>query len=374
MSFRYVFLGLSIRSSLNNDHATTYRSLLRSLAQRGHEVTFLEREEPNLAAHQDLDAVTWGRTHIYASLPELYERFAQVVREADLVVVGSCVPDGIAIGRWALEQAPGRVTFYDIDTPSTLAGLIEGSCSYLSPELVSRYALYLSFIGGPTLDVLRRTYGAQWVRPLQCSVDADVYYPEPETSPRWDLGYLGAYSKDRQSGLERLLIEPAHRWSEGRFVVAGPNYPNDVMWPQNVARLEKIAPAEYRYFYNSQRFALNITRKAMVAAAWSPSVRVFEAAACGTPIITEPWIGLEELLDPGSEILVVRTTTEALRLVRELPEAHRIEVGTAARARILAEHTSQHRAETLERYTRELLERRARRARVVMAIDPRGEP
>jgi spore maturation protein CgeB len=375
VTFRYVFLGLSIRSSWGNGHATTYRSLLRPLANRGHHVTFLERDQPFYADNRDVDGFPWAETHLYGSMAELHERFADVVRDADLVVVGSFVPDGIAVGRWALELAPGRVAFYDIDTPVTLAALIEGTCTYLSPELVSRYSLYLSFTGGPTLDVLRRTYGAEWVRPLYCSADPEVHFPEPAT-PRWDLGYLGTYSKDRQSGLDRLLVEPARSWPDGRFVVAGPQYPDDAPWPANVERIKHLGPKDHRRFYNLQRFTLNVTRKAMVAAGWSPSVRIFEAAACGTPIISDPWPGLDELLVPGSEVLVVRTTLEAMRLLRELPEAYRVKVGNAARARILAEHTSSHRAETLERYTRELLERRARRARVIVTrtLDPRGEP
>jgi len=309
--------------------------------------------------------VPWAKIHVYDSLAELHERYEPVVRDADLVVVGSYVPDGIAVGRWALELAPGRVAFYDIDTPVTLAALVDGTCTYLSPELVSRYALYLSFTGGPTLDVLRRTYGAQWVRPLYCSVDPEVHYHEP-TAPVWDLGYLGTYSKDRQQGLERLLVEPARLWPEGRFVIAGAQYPEGADWPANVERLTHLRPAEHRRFYNAQRFTLNVTRKAMLAAGWSPSVRIFEAAACGTPIISDPWPGLDELLEPGSEIIVVRTTLEALRIIRELPDAQRTKIGRAAMARILAEHTSRHRAETLERYTRELLERRARRARIVV--------
>jgi spore maturation protein CgeB len=350
--------------------------LLRPLAQRGHDVTFLERDQAAHAATEDLDGATWDarvRAHVYGSLTELFERFASVVRDADLVVVGSYVPDGIAVGRWALELAPGRVAFYDLDTPSTLAALNDGTCSYLSPELVSAYALYLSFAGGPVLDVLRRTYGAQWVRPLHCSVDPEIYCPE-ESDPRWDLGYLGTYAKDRQGVLARLLVEPARLWQDGRFIVAGARYPDDLTWPANVERKDHVAPSEHRRFYNAQRFTLNVTRQEMATAGWSPSVRIFEAAACATPIITDPWPGLDELLVPGSEILVVRTATEALRLLRELPEAHRIKVGEAARKRILAEHTSKHRAETLERYTRELLERRARRARVVVSVDPRGEP
>ncbi len=369
MTFRFVFLGLSIRSSWGNGHATTYRSLLRPLAQRGHEVTFLERDQPFYAENRDFDAVPWATTHVYGSLAELHERFGPIVRDADLVVVGSYVPDGIDVGRWALDLAPGRVAFYDIDTPVTLAALIDGTCSYLSPELVSRYALYLSFTGGPTLDVLRRTYGAQWVRPLYCSVDPEVHYHE-ETTPLWDLGYLGTYSKDRQPGLDRLLLEPARLWTSGRFVVAGAQYPDGIDWAPNVERLTHLRPSEHRRFYNSQRFTLNVTRKAMLTAGWSPSVRIFEAAACGTPIISDPWPGLDELLVPGSEVLVVRTSLEALRILRELPDAQRVKIGQAAMARILAEHTSKHRAETLERYTRELLERRARRARVVVNGGP----
>ena len=374
MSFRYVFLGLSLRSSWGNGHATTYRSLLRPLASRGHEVTFLERDQPCYADNTDLEEVPWAKQHVYGSLGELFERFAPIVKEADLVVVGSYVPDGIAVGRWALDLAPGRCAFYDIDTPVTLAALIEGRCSYLSAELASRYALYLSFNGGPTLDVLRRTYGAPWVRPLYCSVDPEVHFPEG-AEQRWDLGYIGTYSKDRQAGLERLMLEPARLWRDGRFVVAGTQYPGGEQWPPNVERMDHLAPAEHRRFYNSQRFTLNLTRKAMVAAGWSPSVRIFEAAACGAPIISDAWPGLDELLVPGTEIFVVRTGLEALRLLRELPEAHRLHVAEAARRRVLAEHTAMHRAETLERYTRELLDRHARRTRVVgrRSSDPRGQ-
>lgn len=369
MSFSLVFLGLSLRSSWGNGHATTYRSLLRPLAHRGHEVTFLEREQPFYADNRDFDSVPWAKLHVYGSLAELHERFASIVREADLVVIGSYVPDGIDVGSWALDLAPGRVAFYDIDTPVTLAALLDGTCTYLSPELVSRYALYLSFTGGPTLDILRRTYGAQWVRPLYCSVDPEVHYHE-ETTPRWDLGYLGTYSKDRQPGLERLLLDPARQWQAGRFVVAGAQYPDGIDWPSNVERLTHLRPSEHRSFYNAQRFTLNVTRKAMLTAGWSPSVRIFEAAACGTPIISDLWPGLDELLEPGSEVLVVRTSLEAVRILRELPEAQRLKIGGAAMARILAEHTSKHRAETLERYTRELLERRVRRARVVVNGGP----
>jgi spore maturation protein CgeB len=339
--------------------------MLRALVGRGHRVTFLERDQPVFAEQHDVESFAGTDTHVYGSISELHERFAQVVREADLVVIGAFVPDGVAVGRWALDLAPGRVAFYDVDTPATLAALIEGTCSYLSPDLVPRYSLYLSTTGGPTLDVLRRTYGAEWVRPLYCAADPAVHFPEPMT-PAWDLGYLGPWNKERHSGLARLLIEPAQNWSEGRFLVAGTEQPTEAHFPPNVERIKHRPRMDQRHFYNLQRYTLNVPRRAMVAEGWAPNIRIFEAAACGTPIISEPWPGLDELFSPAAEVLVVRTASDVVRILRELSEAKRLKVAGAARARILAEHTSNHRAETLERYTRELLGRRSKRSRVVV--------
>jgi len=360
VSFKYVFLGLSITSSWGNGHATTYRALLKHLAARGHEVTFLERDLPFYAENRDLPSPPYARTHLYGSLEELFDRFAREVGEADLVVVGSYVPDGDRVGDWALELAPGRTVFYDIDTPVTLEKLARGEADYLTRDQVARYAMYLSFTGGPTLRVLEERLGSPCARALYCSVDPEVHYPE-ERLPAWDLGYLGTYSADRQPTLDRLLLTPARRSPEGRFVVAGPMYPARIAWPPNVERVTHLAPGDHRAFYGSQRFTLNVTRAAMVAAGWSPSVRLFEAAACGTAIVSDPWPGLEELFVPGREILIAETSEDVERFLRALPEEERIAIGERARRRVLAEHTSMHRAETLERYTRELFERHARR-------------
>jgi spore maturation protein CgeB len=350
---RIVILGLSITSSWGNGHATTYRGLLRELSGRGHEVLFLERDMPWYAAHRDLCAAPYAGIELYANLPDLRQRFRDEVRHADVVIVGSYVPEGVAVGEWVTTTAHGITAFYDIDTPVTLAKLARGDSEYLSPALIRRYALYLSFTGGPTLEHIERQYSVPRAMPLYCAVDPHLYYPEC-SAEQWELGYLGTYSPDRQPALETLLIEPARRWAQGCFVVAGPQYPPTVAWPANVQYIEHLTPAEHRAFYNAQRFNLNITRADMVRAGYSPSIRLFEAAACATPIISDYWPGLERFFTPGTEILIARAPQETLHYLRELPEAEWLAIGERARARVLAEHTAAHRAAELETYLRDL--------------------
>ncbi len=345
-----VLLGLSITSSWGNGHATTYRGLVRELERLGHRVLFLERDVRWYAENRDLPSPPWGRTELYRSLEDLRDRFSGAVRAADLVVVGSYVPAGIEVAEWVLGEARGRTAFYDIDTPVTVAKLLRDECPYLSRPLVPRFDLYLSFTGGPLLRFIEERLGARAARPLHCSADPELYRPLPQQPREWDLGYLGTYSDDRQPALERLLVEPARRWGEGRFVVAGPQYPGHIAWPANVARVEHLAPPEHPAFYCAQRYALNVTRGDMVRAGWSPSVRLFEAAACGTPVISDWWNGLDHFFTPGKELLLARSASQALNLLRNVPEEERRRIGLAARERVVREHTAAHRARTLEGY------------------------
>jgi spore maturation protein CgeB len=355
-----VILGLSITSSWGNGHATTYRGLVRALADRGHRVLFLERDVPWYAAHRDLPSPPFAATALYDSLAELREAHGAALRAADLVVVGSYVPEGAAALRLVLELARGTTAFYDIDTPVTLARLRRGDCEYLAPALVPALDLYLSFTGGPTLRRIERELGAHLARALYCSADPEVHRPAP-VPPRWDLGYVGTYSADRQPALERLLLDPARLRPSLRFAVAGPQYPADLSWPANVRRIEHLAPGDHSAFYAAQRFTLNVTRADMVRAGWSPSVRLFEAAACGTPVVSDLWPGLGTFFEPGREILVARTTGDALAALEELGEEERRVMGERAQRRVLAQHTSAHRAQELEGYVREARELRARR-------------
>jgi spore maturation protein CgeB len=351
---RIVILGLSITSSWGNGHATTYRGLVRELDARGHDVTFLERDVPWYADHRDLREPPYGRTELYADLTDLKRRFGDLVRGADAAIVGSFVPDGAAVGEWVVRQATGVTAFYDIDTPITLARLSDGGAEYLTRDLVARYRLYLSFTGGSTLERLEREFGAPMARALYCSVDPEVHRPQP-SEPRWDLGYLGTYSDDRQSGLERLLLDVARSEPARRFVVAGPQYPDGVAWPENVERFEHVPPEEHRAFYGAQRFTLNLTREDMKRAGYAPSVRLFEASACGVPVISDDWPGLATFFRPGQEILVSDGSDATRAYLVELAEGERRAVGERARQAVLARHTAAHRAAELEGFLLEAM-------------------
>ena len=344
---RIVILGLSITSSWGNGHATTYRGLVKELRRLGHAVTFLERDVPWYAATRDTLTPSLGEVFLYSGLDDLEERFFALIKGADAVVLGSFVPQGSQVLRWILDVARGAVAFYDIDTPVTVAKLYRGDEDYLAADLLPYLDLYLSFTGGPTLERIRRDFGVRRTEPLYCAVDPDVHRPV-SVEPLWDLGYLGTYSDDRQPKIERLLNESARRLPLHRFVVAGPQYPWSLAWPANVRRIEHMPPHRHPAFYSAQRFTLNVTRAEMTAAGWSPSVRLFEAAACGVPIIGDEWPGLGEFFHAGSEILIAVDSQDVVSVLMEMPEEERRGIGAAARWRVLASHTAACRAKELE--------------------------
>lgn len=339
---RLVVLGLSLSSSWGNGHATTFRALLRAFAARGHDILFLERDVPWYAAHRDVVDPPYCRLAFYDGLHDL-DRWRAEIARADAVIVGSYVPEGVAVAQRVQGWALGTTAFYDIDTPVTLAALAGGTCDYLSPAVIPGYDLYLSFTGGPTLGLIEQGYGAPAARALYCSVDPALYAPTG-SGKYWDLSYLGTYSPDRQPTLERLLLAPARALPDRRFVVAGPQYPAGIDWPANVERIEHLPPADHAAFYSASRVTLNVTRADMIAAGWSPSVRLFEAAACGTPILSDRWDGIETLFAPGREILLADTSAEVIGALA----GDRTGIGEAARARVLAAHTAAHRAAELE--------------------------
>lgn len=350
-SLHVVVLGLSISSSWGNGHATTYRGLLGALARRGHDVLFLERDVPWYAAHRDLRDLDSIRVGFYTSIDDLTRQYRSALQAADVVVVGSYVPEGAAVLDAVRRMTTGVLLFYDIDTPITLTQLEAGTdTDYLRRDQLRQLDAVLSFTAGPALDRLV-ALGAPRAHALCCSVDPAIHLPVP-TETRWDLGYLGTYAADRQPALERLMLDVARRRPGARFAVAGPMYPPDVTWPANVDRVEHLPPPAHSAFYCGQRFTLNLTRADMRRLGHSPSVRLFEAAACGTAIITDEWDGLEDFFEPYLEILPAATAADVEQYL-DLGESERRAIGRRARERVLSAHSAEHRALQFEAYVAE---------------------
>jgi spore maturation protein CgeB len=341
-TYDIVIVGLTLSSAWGNGHATTFRALIRGLQTHGQRVLFLERDKPWYAENRDLPDPDFCTLEYYDSVEELTKRYSAQLQGARAVIVGSYVPDGVAVIDALSQLMLPNWHFYDIDTPVTLAKLQRGDEEYLARRQIPLFNSYLSFSGGPTLGRLEQDFGARSAQALYCSVDADKYGPTGETH-EWDLGYLGTYSIDRQPVLERLLIEPARQLPDMRFVVAGSQFPSDIDWPDNVERIEHVPPAQHRSFYNRQRFTLNVTRADMVAAGWSPSVRLFEAGACGTPVISDIWAGLDQLFPSGS-IALAKDSADVIRTLSEATSSKRNAMAASARRHVLAEHSATARA------------------------------
>ncbi|QRN96182.1 glycosyltransferase [Archangium violaceum] len=346
---KLVIFGLTVSSSWGNGHATLWRGLISALTARGHRVVFFERDQPFYASHRDLLALPRGAELIlYSSWDEALPHARRHLRDADVGMVTSYCADGIEAGRLVLGSPVPVKSFYDMDTPVTLERAERGErVEYIGPEGLGDYDIVLSYTGGEALTGLRRLFGARHAVPLYGSVDPRVHYPvPPKEHYQGHLSYLGTYAANRQQALERLFLEPARRMPERRFVIGGAQYPRDFAWTENLYFVQHLPPSEHPSFYCSSALTLNVTRAPMAARGWCPSGRLFEAAACGTPVLSDAWEGLESFFRPGEELLIAHSTEDALEALSLSPE-ELARMGRRARERALTEHTAERRAEEL---------------------------
>lgn len=346
-----VIFGLSITSSWGNGHATTFRALARALHARGHRVIFFEKDVEWYASNRDLPEPAFCELKLYSQWTDALPLVRRELASADVAMVGSYFPDGISAVTEMLDSKAAVRTFYDIDTPITVAALLgHGACDYLRSDQVSALDVYFSFTGGPILNKLKRRFGVRRAVPLYCSVDPERYHAYP-CSPRFAcaMSYMGTYAPDRQPKLEDFLFQSARALPQMRFTVAGPQYPAEVQWPGNVHRIVHLNPEWHPHLYSSSRLTLNVTRRDMVMAGYSPSVRLFEAAACAATIVSDNWPGLDSFFQPGREILLPAGSNEIVHYLRDVDEGELRAIGLAAQARVLAAHTSDWRAQEFER-------------------------
>jgi len=344
---KLVIFGLTVSSSWGNGHATLWRGLCNALSAQGHQIVFFERDVPYYANHRDLTSPENFTLRLYQSWAEIRAESERQVGEAEAAIVTSYCPDAAVASNLVLESSATKV-FYDLDTAVTLDKLRQGeNVDYIPSYGLSGFDLVLSYVGGRALDDLQRLLGAKRVAPLYGSVDPELHKPVPRSSHYdSDLSYLGTYASDRQQVLEKLFIEPANRLPKKKFLLGGAQYPEDFPWSENVWFVRHVPPAEHPAFYSSSRATLNVTRAAMASYGHCPSGRLFEAAACGTPIVSDYWEGLDEFFQPEQELLVARSAGDVVSALSCGPEELQ-QVGKAARERVLGAHTARHRSREL---------------------------
>jgi spore maturation protein CgeB len=350
---KLTIFGLTLSSSWGNGHATPYRAILRALHRLGHQVHFFEKDVPYYSARRDFDSCDYCELTLYQDWDSVRVQALSIAAESDVVITASYLPEGRRINREVLNLARPLRVFYDLDTPVTLQALRHGEVDYLRRSQLPEFDLVLSFTGGHALAELEQEYGVRIVRPLYGCVDPDDYRRvEPHPDFRCDLSYMGTYSAGRQLKLDELFLEPARRHPEKLFLLAGPLYPWEWQWPENVRRQEHISPADHARFYSSSRITLNLTRSEMAANGWCPSGRFFEAAACGTPLLTDAWPGLDSFFDPRHDIRVVHWAGDVEEALRQSDKDLQ-SMAARARERTLDEHTGVVRARQLLRYMEE---------------------
>ncbi|KRQ06405.1 CgeB family protein [Bradyrhizobium sp. DASA03076] len=346
---KIVIFGLAISSSWGNGHATLWRGLCKHLTRLGHTVVFYERDVSYYAGARDFNELPGGQLRLFSNWEETRSLARNDIADADVAIVTSYCPDAIAATDLIMSEGRAIPVFYDLDTPITLARLIAGeSVAYIGTRGLRDFALVLSFTGGPrVVQEFRDRLAARDIRPLYGHVDSDIHRPVPP-EPRYctDLSYLGTYSEDRQRGLQALFVEPARARQDLRFLIGGAQYPDDFPWSPNIYFVRHLPPSEHAPFFASSRLTLNVTRNAMAEMGWCPSGRLFEAAACGVPLLSDDWPGIEEFFTPGSEILIAHDAQDTLGALAMSSSDLQCIAGRAYE-RTMEQHTSDKRAREL---------------------------
>lgn len=351
---KITIFGLTISSSWGNGHATPYRAILRGLKRRGHQVTFYEKDVEYYYWRRDFTSCDYCNLVLYPCWEDVRERAIAEAAESDVVIAGSYTPEGARVADEVLSLVGPLRVFYDLDTPITLANLNNGDLDYLRADQVPEFDLYLSFTGGDILCKLRERWRARRAKALYGCVDPDMHARVPEQQKfRCDLSYMGTYAADRQHKLDELFVAPAQLMPLASFVLAGSMYPKNRAWPPNVRRFDHVRPDGHPALYSSSRMTLNITRDGMARGGYCPSGRFFEAAACGTPIVTDWFEGLDDFFTPGQEVLVANCADDVMAAL-QLGNDELARVASRGRERTLAEHTGDARAEQLLQYLGEI--------------------
>jgi spore maturation protein CgeB len=345
---RFAFFGSSLLSSYWNGACTYYRGVIRSLHERGHEITFYEPIAFERQEHRDIDDPPYARVVVYAA--ETEDQVLRTVESArgsaDVVVKCS----GVGVHDHLLEHAvldlgAPLTIFWDVDAPATLATMEADADDPLRARIAD-YDLVLTYGGGePVIDRYTRV-GARECIPVYNALDPATHFREPPREEfRADLSFLGNRLPDREARVHEFFFRAVDLLPGRSFLLGGngwqPAHPN-------LRYLGHVSTRDHNALNSSALAVLNVSRESMAANGFSPATRVFEAAGAGACLITDAWDGIELFLEPGEEVLVAEDGAQVAELLDSLDPDRARRIGEAAMRRVLAEHTYAQRAEQLE--------------------------
>jgi spore maturation protein CgeB len=347
---RIAFFGSSLVSAYWNGAATYYRGIVRALDERAHSVTFYEPEAYGRQEHRDIDDPDWARVVVYPADADGVLRAVDSARGSDVIVKASGVGvfDGLLEAAVLdLRDSGNLIVFWDVDAPATLDRLHQNRADPFH-ALVPEYDLIFTYGGGDPVVRAYRELGARDCVPVYNALDPVTHHPVPADERfAGDLAFLGNRLPDREARVEEFFLKPAAGMPGQRFLLGGSGW-YDKPRTNNVRYFDHVYTRDHNAFNCTPRAVLNISRESMARYGLSPATRVFEAAGAGACVITDFWEGIEQFLDPGSEVLVARDGDGVAQHLDVLGPGRARAIGEAAYRRVLAHHTYAHRAAQVE--------------------------
>ena len=344
------FFGSSLVSAYWNGAATYYRGIVRGLHEQGHRVTFYEPDAYERQQHRDMDDPEWATVAVYENDEVAARRCLDAASGADLIVKASGVgvfDELLEAGVAALKRPSNLVAFWDVDAPATLDRMAQDPADPFR-AVVPQYDLVLTYGGGAPVVDAYRAFGARECVPIYNALDPSTHHPVPPVARfEGDLGFLGNRLPDREARVEEFFLRAASLAPEGRFLLGGSGW-GDKGMPENVEYLGHVYTADHNAFNRTPKTVLNVSRESMARYGFSPATRVFEAAGAGACLITDAWEGIELFLEPNVEVLVAHDGAEVAAHVADTSPERARQIGDAALARVLREHTYAHRAVQLD--------------------------
>jgi spore maturation protein CgeB len=345
------FFGSSLISAYWNGAATYYRGIIRALHSRGHRVTFFEPDAYHRQRHRDIPDPPWAKVVVYsAETSDALLDALEESRQADLVIKASGVgvfDELIESALIELQTATRHIAFWDVDVPATL-DRVQSNPEDPFRQCIPQYDFILTHGGGQRVIDAYESLGARQCIPIYNALDPDTHFPvKPVPRFESDLGFLGNRLPDRERRVEGFFLDAARRLSNRNFLLGGAGW-QDKDRPRNVRYVGHVSTQDHNAFNCSSVAVLNINRESMARYGFSPPTRVFEAAGAGACLISDAWNGIDQFLEPGTEILLARNGAEVAEYVDGLTREQATRIGVAARRRVLDQHTYSHRAEEFE--------------------------